>query len=383
MANTGNKLGKLSLVIVENFVESKLGEKFVKELRATTDEEIAITGAMKATADHLWEQWGDERLWNVIFNDLPNNNELLIALKKAVKTFYEHPTNTHFAGVLATILKEHQEFTQAAIQKAVGEYITSLTEELALADESFRENVRALSDLRMVEILRNVEQLLASQQRSVYQSSSNGRGSQIATGDHARNIQAQNYIENLNIDSPDDALSPEKIRQSISPSTDFTQRKRKIKETKLDSQRSVTISYSHKDSAFVDKIEKRLDESGIDTWRDIRDATAGRLEKVVDRAMRENPLVLLILSKNSVESDWVEHEAQAARKLEKELKQDVLCPIALDNAWKKSSWPAILREQIVKYNILDFSKWRDESTFEIMFNKLSEGISLFYGDEIG
>jgi len=77
------------------------------------------------------------------------------------------------------------------------------------------------------------------------------------------------------------------------------------------------ISYSHKDGAFVDEMEKHLDEKGIRFWRDIHDATVGRLEKVVDRAIRENPTVLLILSKNSVKSDWVEHEAKQARELEK------------------------------------------------------------------
>ena len=46
-----------------------------------------------------------------------------------------------------------------------------------------------------------------------------------------------------------------------------------------------------------------------------------------------NPTVLLILSKNSVQSDWVEHEARTARELEKELKRDVLCPVARDAAW--------------------------------------------------
>ncbi len=67
-------------------------------------------------------------------------------------------------------------------------------------------------------------------------------------------------------------------------------------------------------------------KSGIRFWRDIHDATSGRLEKVVDRAIRQNPIVLLLLSENSVKSDWVEHEAQLARELEQELGRNVLCP---------------------------------------------------------
>ena len=138
------------------------------------------------------------------------------------------------------------------------------------------------------------------------------------------------------------------------------------------------ISYSHQDRTFVDEMEKHLNEKGVRFWRDIHNATAGRLEKVVDRAMRKNPTVLLILSENSVKSDWVEHEARTARELEKELGRDVLCPVALDEAWKDCKWPARLREQIMEYNILDFSKWEDKEGFEMMFKKLVDGLDLFY-----
>jgi uncharacterized protein YjbI with pentapeptide repeats len=144
---------------------------------------------------------------------------------------------------------------------------------------------------------------------------------------------------------------------------------------------SLFISYSHKDSIFVDAMEKRLDEKGIRFWRDINDASSGRLEKVVDRAMRQNPTVLLVLSEHSVESDWVEHEARSARELEKELKRDVLCPVALDGAWKDCNWPARLREQIMEYNILDFSNWKDDAEFSKKFAKLVEGLDLFYKEQ--
>ncbi|KAF0107004.1 MAG: pentapeptide repeat-containing protein [Anaerolineaceae bacterium] len=141
------------------------------------------------------------------------------------------------------------------------------------------------------------------------------------------------------------------------------------------------ISYSHKDGAFVDEMEKHLDKKGIRFWRDIHDVTAGRLEKVVDRAMRLNPTVLLILSEASVQSDWVEHEARTARELEKELGRDVLCPVALDDAWKTCKWPERLREQIMEYHILDFSKWENGEEFGKVFGKLIDGLDLFYKEK--
>ena len=138
------------------------------------------------------------------------------------------------------------------------------------------------------------------------------------------------------------------------------------------------ISYSHQDKSFVDKMDTMLTEKGVRFWRDIHDATAGRLETQIDRAMRLNPTVLLVLSKNSIQSDWVEHEVRTARELEKELGRDALCPIALDDSWKSSPWPKRVMEQVMEYNILDFSKWEDESIFEETFAKLLNGLDLFY-----
>ena len=141
---------------------------------------------------------------------------------------------------------------------------------------------------------------------------------------------------------------------------------------------SLFISYSRTDSAFVDKLEAALNEKGIRFWRDIHDATSGRLERQVERAMRQNPTVLLVLSANSIQSDWVEHEVREARGLEKELGRDVLCPVALDDGWKRSPWPQRVMEQVMEYNILDFSQWEDESAFQRMFARLLGGLELFY-----
>jgi hypothetical protein len=138
------------------------------------------------------------------------------------------------------------------------------------------------------------------------------------------------------------------------------------------------ISYNHIDTSFVDEMENYLNEKGVRFWRDVHHATAGRLERQVDRAIRLNPTVLLILSEHSVRSDWVQHEARLARALEIETRRDVLCPVALDESWKDCDWPARLREQIMEYNILDFSDWRDEDSFRGMFTRLLDGLDLFY-----
>lgn len=138
------------------------------------------------------------------------------------------------------------------------------------------------------------------------------------------------------------------------------------------------ISYSQKDNSFVDKVENQLNNKGIRFWRDIHDLKSGRMEKQIDRAIRQNPTVLLVLSEHSLSSDWVEHEVRSARQLEKDMERDVLCPVALDDSWKDSKWPKRIMEQIMEYNILDFSGWEDDVKFEGMFRKLIDGLELFY-----
>jgi TIR domain len=138
------------------------------------------------------------------------------------------------------------------------------------------------------------------------------------------------------------------------------------------------IPYSHADKPFVDKMDTALTKKGVRFWRDIHDATAGRLETQIDRAIRQIPTVLLVLSKNSLKSDWVEHEVRTARELEKELGRDALCPVALDDSWKSSPWPKRIMEQLKEKHVLDFSKWENDSVFEEQLGKLLNGLDLFY-----
>lgn len=163
--------------------------------------------------------------------------------------------------------------------------------------------------------------------------------------------------------------------------TDIVNRIDDLRSTRPIQTHKLFISYSHADSVFIEHMQRHLNERGIRYWHDEHDAPAGPLENIVGGAIRDNPTVLLVLSENSVRSDWVEYEAQMARELEKELRRHVLCPVALDKSWEICGWSAILRNQIKKYNVLDFSGWQEPAVFEGMFRRLLSGIHLFYGDE--
>jgi uncharacterized protein YjbI with pentapeptide repeats len=140
----------------------------------------------------------------------------------------------------------------------------------------------------------------------------------------------------------------------------------------------IFLSYSHADTEFVNHLEAALDARGVRYWRDIHHATSGRLEKVIDRAISLNRVVVLVLSQASLDSDWVQHEIRVTRQLEIQLRRDILCPIALDGTWKTGGWPKRLQEQISEYSILDFSTWRDGGAFTRSFERLLSGLSLYY-----
>ena len=139
----------------------------------------------------------------------------------------------------------------------------------------------------------------------------------------------------------------------------------------------VFISYSHADSAFVDKMHKQLYDKDASVWLDRHDAPAGPLKEIVGRAIRLNDVVLLVLSKSSVESDWVENELEMARQKEKDEKREVLCPVALDDSWKEKVKGDVLWRQLTKKNILDFSGWKTKK-FGPSFEKLVKGMKIYY-----
>ena len=137
----------------------------------------------------------------------------------------------------------------------------------------------------------------------------------------------------------------------------------------------VFISYSHDDADFADKVYNRLSKTGANAWLDRHDAVAGPLARQVVDSIRLHDIVLLVLSKSSIDSDWVDYELEKALQKEVDEARDVLCPVALDDAWEaKTSGPSHWRRVREKL-VLDFS---DPEAFDAEFDKLLEGLKKYY-----
>ena len=176
-------------------------------------------------------------------------------------------------------------------------------------------------------------------------------------------------IESVKLHNPD--LSPNQI-------TDIVYEIDRLRNISPIQYHNLFISYTSKDNEFVDFFEEVLRQKDITFWRDVHESTAGPLDKQIERGIQLNPTFLLILSKNSVNSDWVEFEVEKARELEKKLNRNVLCPISLDDSWKGCNWPGPIKTQLKKYNILDFSDWRNRQRFDEQFAKLLKGLGIYY-----
>jgi hypothetical protein len=80
---------------------------------------------------------------------------------------------------------------------------------------------------------------------------------------------------------------------------------------------SCFISYSSKDAVFVKYLKERLRGELISTWLDFDDIVhGGQLTEQIESAVRNHERLIIVLSKNSLESDWVSKEIQAALKID-------------------------------------------------------------------
>jgi TIR domain len=132
---------------------------------------------------------------------------------------------------------------------------------------------------------------------------------------------------------------------------------------------SCFISYSSKDQAFAERLYADLQSNGIRCRyapHHLRPGTV--IIRGIDEAIRTYDKLLLILSKASIESRWVEHEVNRALYKEMERKQDMLFPIRVDNAVLESpvGWAADLRHR----HIGDFTHWKHHDDYQQAFTRL-------------
>jgi formylglycine-generating enzyme required for sulfatase activity len=82
----------------------------------------------------------------------------------------------------------------------------------------------------------------------------------------------------------------------------------------------VFISYSRKDLTFVEQLAADLKETGLDVWYDLSGLEGGdRWSRAIEQAIRDSQFVIVVLSPDSNESEWVEKEFIFASSLRRKI----------------------------------------------------------------
>jgi hypothetical protein len=82
----------------------------------------------------------------------------------------------------------------------------------------------------------------------------------------------------------------------------------------------IFISYSRKDIDFVRKLAGDLEKAGYDVWWDITDLRGGDdWVSTLPAAIKSSQFFIIVLTPNSVESEWVRKEYTQALSLRKKI----------------------------------------------------------------
>ncbi len=130
------------------------------------------------------------------------------------------------------------------------------------------------------------------------------------------------------------------------------------------------ISYSGKDEEFARKIHDDLQDNGVRCWFAPEDMKIGDpIRRVIDTQIQLRDKLIIILSKNSIQSEWVGDEVEAAIEEEKINRRLILFPIRIDSAVMNSriDWAAKIKR---RRHIGDFTNWQEERSYRRSLNRL-------------
>jgi hypothetical protein len=142
---------------------------------------------------------------------------------------------------------------------------------------------------------------------------------------------------------------------------------------------SCFISYSGKDQEFADRLFADLQREGVRCWFAPHHVQAGKkLHEQIDDAIRLHERLLLILSPDSINSEWVRTEIAKARKREIHEGKRVLFPVRLNISYEQpQEWECFDADrgkdsarEIREYYIPDFTKWKNHDQYQEEFKKL-------------
>ena len=83
--------------------------------------------------------------------------------------------------------------------------------------------------------------------------------------------------------------------------------------------RQIFISYSKKDAEIANRIAGDLEKAGLNTWVDREIGGGQQWRRTIEKSIEESAEMIVLISKNSLESRWVQHESSVAYGLDKSI----------------------------------------------------------------
>lgn len=133
---------------------------------------------------------------------------------------------------------------------------------------------------------------------------------------------------------------------------------------------SCFISYASKDQAFADLLCTDLRAAGVACWYAPEDMTIGDpMRKTIYAAIGRLDKLLIILSRNSIASEWVESEVERAFERERRLQETILFPIRLDDVVMDTdeAWAGDIRRT---RHIGNFTRWQNGEAYQKALQRL-------------
>jgi hypothetical protein len=138
---------------------------------------------------------------------------------------------------------------------------------------------------------------------------------------------------------------------------------------------SCFISYSSTDEEFAKRLHERMRAEHLRVWFAPEDIKGGeKIKEQIDRAIQLHDRLLIVLSENSLNSNWVTTEIRRARNVERKEQRRKLFPIRLVSYAALRDWECFdadegedLAVEVREYFIPDFSAWKDHDSFERAF----------------
>lgn len=138
---------------------------------------------------------------------------------------------------------------------------------------------------------------------------------------------------------------------------------------------SCYIRYSESDWEFALKLYEDLMEHGVRCWLSTEKLKQrNRMYKVTDAAVDIHEKMIMIISENSIDSEWTENEYDRTVEKEKQTGKTVLVPITLDGSVKITEQPWAINMKQTRY-AADFSMWRDEESYQEMLSCVLDELS--------